>query len=506
MNIIAFVDRMKDYFAWTDIRNPNADYKSFLSLRNVTEFRDNIYVCDPICDLNVTVFPECCLFLYSSEDDTFPIIPNRMMLKKEISIKELFFQLEKLFWEDRSWKDKLKESLLREEGIEKLLQISIPVFQNPIFLMNMEYRIQFLVNVPGGIALEERYGTEMRNNEIVGERMMRQLRSSKRYMDTMYGESATIWKDEKWKGSFLNVNLYSDNDQAFGCLLISDCNRPFLSGDAYQLEYLAKLIKYSIRHRNYYSSDSMENIKHLLQTSIHAGAFPDETAAIRFSQYCGFQKKQLLKYVVIIPSSQEVKRKMLVYHCSQLETLFPSAKAFEIENRIILIMSHNKEMSISKFMYYESLLREYLQKNLLIGSMSQEFTDINNLPLYHKQVMSIYESGIAMKVEEALFTFDKLALPYMLFHARGNLDINLLIPDGLRRLIQYDQENNSNYCKLLRIYLENNCSISSSIKILYMHRNTFLYQLEKVKTILGIDLHNPNNRLQLILVLRLLKK
>ena len=58
---------------------------------------------------------------------------------------------------------------------------------------------------------------------------------------------------------------------------------------------------------------------------------------------------------------------------------------------------------------------------------------------------------------------------------------------------------------LLRSYLENDRNIAVTSRILYLHRNTFIYRLERIGEILQMDLEVPRNRLILLIALEILQ-
>jgi purine catabolism regulator len=55
----------------------------------------------------------------------------------------------------------------------------------------------------------------------------------------------------------------------------------------------------------------------------------------------------------------------------------------------------------------------------------------------------------------------------------------------------------------LGAYFEHNGNISKTAESLFIHRNTLLYRLERISSILDLDLDNPDNRLAVQLALRI---
>jgi len=57
----------------------------------------------------------------------------------------------------------------------------------------------------------------------------------------------------------------------------------------------------------------------------------------------------------------------------------------------------------------------------------------------------------------------------------------------------------------LRTYLECNCNLLRTAERLYVHKNTLLYRLNHIKSILRCDLNDADERLLLMLSFKLLE-
>lgn len=74
----------------------------------------------------------------------------------------------------------------------------------------------------------------------------------------------------------------------------------------------------------------------------------------------------------------------------------------------------------------------------------------------------------------------------------------------LKRLENPDEGNYSNL-ELLRNYLLTERSISTTAKLMHMHRNSVIYRLGKIQELLGIDLNNPDVRLRVLISFKILE-
>ncbi|RKJ39795.1 PucR family transcriptional regulator, partial [Butyricicoccus sp. 1XD8-22] len=69
--------------------------------------------------------------------------------------------------------------------------------------------------------------------------------------------------------------------------------------------------------------------------------------------------------------------------------------------------------------------------------------------------------------------------------------------DMLGPLYLYDQLHNTDFVEFLRIFLEENGSANKISKRLFIHRNTVTYKINKIASLLDLDLNNTFARTNL---------
>ena len=120
----------------------------------------------------------------------------------------------------------------------------------------------------------------------------------------------------------------------------------------------------------------------------------------------------------------------------------------------------------------ETLLSELSVKCLIgIGSVSSQMKDIAKS---FKEATTAIEVGAVFDTEKNIISFENLGIGRLIYQ----LPITLCEIDSL------DQET----LFTIQKFFENNLNVSETSRKLFVHRNTLVYRLEKIKKLTGLDL------------------
>ena len=78
-------------------------------------------------------------------------------------------------------------------------------------------------------------------------------------------------------------------------------------------------------------------------------------------------------------------------------------------------------------------------------------------------------------------------------------------PEGFQALLTHDAASDVSYLETLKVYLEENSSLSAASRRLYLHRSTLVERMERIEKELAVDLKNPDQRLHLQILLKALE-
>ncbi|MNH36488.1 Purine catabolism regulatory protein [compost metagenome] len=75
----------------------------------------------------------------------------------------------------------------------------------------------------------------------------------------------------------------------------------------------------------------------------------------------------------------------------------------------------------------------------------------------------------------------------------------------LGKIYEHDKAHDTSYINTLEGYFNNNQNLGKTAKAMFIHRNTLIYRIEKIKEILNTDLKNAEEILQIQLALKVFR-
>ena len=150
-------------------------------------------------------------------------------------------------------------------------------------------------------------------------------------------------------------------------------------------------------------------------------------------------------------------------------------------------------------------LYDYVRKNYnpsVKTSISITFSPISNAFYAFTQTRVISKIGMIKYSGKNAYTFSNMKLDYFLYKCRRNQQLEMLYPGPLKRLMNYDASKGTNLVGLLSTYLDCERSITRTSEKAFLHRNTTMYQINKIQEIMNIDFEDADERLVLQIALK----
>jgi len=192
-------------------------------------------------------------------------------------------------------------------------------------------------------------------------------------------------------------------------------------------------------------------------------------------------------------------RQIAPYYASLLNRMFPDESFLPLvyESQLILLAYAPSELG------FDSLtveLAHFFSTHHLRCGVSNHFRRISDLRGYYEQAVAALDGA-----GEGISFYRDVMLEHMLSHIPADQTRFLISPD-IFRLEEASRDYSFSPVDTLKAYLECNCNLARTAERLFLHKNTLLYRLNHIRSIIRCDLNDADDRLLLMLSFKLLER
>ncbi len=124
------------------------------------------------------------------------------------------------------------------------------------------------------------------------------------------------------------------------------------------------------------------------------------------------------------------------------------------------------------------------------------YKSLNNVDKSFQDAVRAVRIGKVI-TDEIIITYEELGIFKILCQDLLTEELEDFYNGTLKTLVDYDNKRKTELVKTLNSYFKNNGNLTRISEDLYTHYNTVLYRIGRITEITGMDLNNPNHRLNL---------
>ena len=234
-----------------------------------------------------------------------------------------------------------------------------------------------------------------------------------------------------------------------------------------------------------------------------------ETIAMRRAVSCGLNPTVYYRAVIMRSfldkrTPQDFSRASLVV-AREIVRKRHGIHMFQIDSSIVWICPQDDPDSSKEV---ETAIREFRgnmhQKDGWISFFVGDpfkIIQINRSFAQAKEISQLYDVKVKKKHGETLY-FQDYRIPAALITMDKKKQA-LLHGEIIQTLEQYDRDHNSELLRTLDCYFRSGMNVSKTAKELFIHRNTLLFRLDKIRDLIHMDLSEPDDLLTVQMALRL---
>ena len=442
----------------------------------------------------------CFLCIGNVRENELPERADLLSFKEGTDILELYKDIQNVFQLFERLEQQMSHLFLEEAPLNSYGNAIMAITRNPVCLYSEDMRLLFFSERKK--ELKYRLFLDSDINHYLPDSDIEELKIDKEYNATMDAIDPAIFSANHWGYRILYYNIRFDGVYV-ARLMFCETDRPLKDSDDCLLLYLAEYISHAMRRKNL----TFNNHPRYLDECIQKLLLREEVNPSHLSsafQDLGWQTDDRFLCAVFLSSQYDQNTFAIAPITLRLENTLSGSVALPKNNTIIVLINlsrstQTKEVLLQQLVY---LLRE----NMMKVGISREFFSISEMADYYRQALTALCIGNQQDEMFWCYYYEKYALQDLIASARDGRCLSSVLPAGLQRLMEYDAENNRQFTHALKIYLRQNMHIAETIRILYMQRATFLYQLKRILEISGLKLEDPKVRLELLIAFEILEQ
>lgn len=406
------------------------------------------------------------------------------------SVLNVFNSVSAAFYYYNHWDSQLQKIIMTQGSIQSLLDCSAEIFGNPIGIHNAALECIAETN-----AITEAGDFRM------------YLNTSSQRMDPDYLKGFLEDRDFQssllYKGAFFQNSSNSGNnslaqnffvDGEFSCrIVITERKNKLSPADAKLLEHLSEYIQLLLCSYCNNGLNTDARSFGLFLSDIIGGKVREGAYISKKIQEHGWRSSDCYACVVFALNSRETFTSTSDAICKHLKKLISGSEVFKHEDRIVAVINvgqPNTDM-FEILQCFTSYMRDMNMK----AGVSNILCGIKNLVNIYKQAEIALKIGLRLWSHFWIHRFCCVAPYYVMEQSISELSVEAACSPKIMELLRYDALHRTEYYHTVKAYLECNLHLARTSQMLFIHRTTLLYRLDRIKQLFDLVFNDPLERM-----------
>lgn len=422
------------------------------------------------------------------------------------SVYEVIYAIKALFLQMLVWERSLEIITLKGSSLSEMLEVSIPILKNYLFASDHDANVIAYVS---NMEPPDELHRQIINNKFLSPKMLKDLRPR-----TPQGEFCTFEADGENLYSKVTYPIYIECSYT-GSISMSCNNRKDTKGLRDQFKILCDYCMPFFR-KLWVNQISTNSPSFFFFNRLLEGDTIDEKYLETRKDALGLTTMNRYKLVILdldvnfdVPRLKRVKKA-----CSKVNG--GKVHVFPYRDKLLMLLYG----SVSDDQLEHVNIMQDIKANIfdpfnIQASISSIFYNITELNMAYQQALIAFQYRPAIMRarfaddnynNEALVTFEAALMYYLIDDVKRDeqfvrFAFSSSVPNTLYR---EDLENGTNHLSILWCYLYNERNATAVAELLHMHRNTVLYNIQKIEQRFGLDLDDKTVRDWILLGFRYL--
>lgn len=421
-----------------------------------------------------------CFLRYISDESQW----KNYIGKEEIvclSSENLFAHIQCCIFYYRNWYNNMMNILLEGADIRRLIDVSQSIFENPIILDDIGFRV---------LACSNAYETELYDAE--SRYVIQNGCHTPEYIRKITEHSVFLHNLKTKTGPFIYHYEFLEHESVYCPVCFNGEPIAFLTivgknGILGQntIDLAVILIQMLVRAfaLTGRTSEHLSPEKYLLINMLHGESLSEEV--VQLSKKRAQIKQDTQYYIVRLLPEKELSSNIIIV--SRMVDYFREhvvGGQFIIENQSITAIVQNCLCSIENFIKIgEPLLSSW---NYIAG-FSYLFYGNQQISVFYRQAESSIKLAGDMKLSSCIIQYEEVVMADFIFNQLNFQEKMAAVHPSVMKLWEYDKEKDAELLLTVQVFFEYYRNLPAIIKKLHIHKNTLYYRLRLISDIMDID-------------------
>lgn len=191
---------------------------------------------------------------------------------------------------------------------------------------------------------------------------------------------------------------------------------------------------------------------------------------------------------------------------SRLESTWPYSCGVQNGDEIIWLVNLSKSLVDVQSQKFHQQVAQFIREYVCIAGVSPAFQELSLIP------QAVRAADIALRIGRKkdpyywYYFYEDYRREYLLESMKREMPVSMLVPPALLLLQHIDEEQETEYCKTLKSYLDCGYNMTTAAEAIYVHRTTFFRRMERIEKLTGLHLDDGETCQDLVLGFLLLEQ
>ena len=387
--------------------------------------------------------------------------------------------------------------LTKARSLQQLCDLTYQIVGNPVFVADLAHTIlAYTKCVP--------VDDPTWQNTIVSANLERNTLKQDRQVSSVHDASVqslrpVLVEDDELPFPRI-IRTLMHNGQPVGVMVVTAYLAPFAENALELVELIASFMVPCLVRERYHVSDDKRAVENYLIRLLDGASYTADQVRKRLD-VLGYPRAEY-SYVLCAYAIDGEEDSVSVPELERELAEVLHGKAFTYDSAIVCVFGDDTPFAEREIQRHA--LTELLDRRKLVAGVSRRVEDLSRLRDYYLQARDILGIGRRLGRHTNIYPYDSFS-SFLLFDRIPRDELNRYCHQKIQALAEYDGAHSTDLCSTLQVYLDQSKSLARTADVLYIHRNTVRYRINRCMELLDSRLEDANEVFSYMLSLRVLE-